>query len=347
MPEQRLPPAVDHDQPRIMEVSPAKTVRHVPLAPHQLTDRITPARDVFILSHVGIPRARAKDWWLDVTGLVSRLRRFTLNEIKQFPKKTVNSLHECAGFPMAPHIATRRVANVAWGGASLATILDAVGVEPEARYLWSYGVDRGVFEDVKSNVYVKDMPLSRIPTGDVLLAYELNGEPLDCEHGFPLRLLIPGYYGTNSVKWLYRLELSDRRPDGPFTTRYYNDPIEPDPAAPEIKTRPVWEIAPESVIVSPAKGDRLSLEEISIWGWAWADGGIRDVEVSTDGGNNWMKAELEERMGWAWQRFTLPWQPTAPGSYTLQSRATNSLGRVQPANNARNCVYEIEVHVVE
>jgi molybdenum-dependent oxidoreductase-like protein len=149
------------------------------------------------------------------------------------------------------------------------------------------------------------------------------------------------------VKWLYRLELSDRRPDGPFTTRYYNDPIEPDPAAPEIKTRPVWEIAPESVIVSPAKGDRLSLEDISIWGWAWADGGIRDVEVSTDGGNNWMKAELEERMGWAWQRFTLPWQPTAPGSYTLQSRATNSLGRVQPANNARNCVYEIEVHVVE
>lgn len=146
-----------------MEVSPAKTVRHVPLAPHQLTDRITPARDVFILNHVGIPRARAEDWWLDVTGLVSRSRRFTLNEIKQFPKKTVSSLHECAGFPMAPHIATRRVANVTWGGANLATILDAVGVEPEARYLWSYGVDRGVFEDVKSNVYVKDMPLSRIP----------------------------------------------------------------------------------------------------------------------------------------------------------------------------------------
>ena len=118
-----------------MEVSPAKTVRHVPLAPHQLTDRITPARDVFILNHVGIPRARAEDWWLDVTGLVSRSRRFTLNEIKQLPKKTVSSLHECAGFPMAPHIATRRVANVTWGGANLATILDAVGVEPEARYL--------------------------------------------------------------------------------------------------------------------------------------------------------------------------------------------------------------------
>ena len=345
MPSQTAPPGLGHDQPPLVDFFPPKTVRRVPLAPHQLTERITPARDVFVLSHVGVPRARAEDWWLDVTGLVARPCRLTLSEIKRLPKKTVTALHECAGFPMAPHIATRRFANVMWSGADLATLLESAGVKPNARYLWSYGLDKGEYEDVKSGVYVKDMPLERIPAGDVLLAYELNGEPLDSEHGFPLRLLIPGYYGTNSVKWLYRLELSDVRPDGPFTTKYYNDPIEPDGATQGKTSRPVWEIAPESVIVSPAKETGLTRDKISIWGWAWGDGGIREVEISVDGGQNWSLAELETQMEWSWQRFSLEWQPPAPGHYLLQSRAINFLGKAQPLTGARNCVYEIEVIV--
>ncbi len=125
---------------------------------------------------------------------------------------------------MAPTIATRRYANVVWAGFDLCELLESVEVRPEAKFLWSFGLDKGTFEDVRSTAYVKDMPLDRLYEGDVLLAYEMNGEPLDSEHGFPLRLIIPGYYGTNAVKWLYRLELADQRPDGPFTTKYYNDP---------------------------------------------------------------------------------------------------------------------------
>jgi sulfane dehydrogenase subunit SoxC len=345
MPAPDDPTAIGHDQPPVIDVFPRRTVRHIPLAPHQLTEPITSAGDVFVLSHVGIPRARTEDWWLDIVGLVQKPVRLSFAEIVRMPKREVTALHECAGFPMAPHIATRRFANVVWGGVDLATLLGSVGMQADAKYLWSYGLDRGIFEDVESSVYLKDMPLSRVPKGDALLAYELNGAPLDSEHGFPLRLIVPGFYGTNSVKWLYRLELSDRRPSGPFTTRYYNDPVAPTAENPAGGSKPVWQIAPESVIVSHTPNSTIRREANQIWGWAWADAGIRDVGVSTDGGETWISANVEAAHRWSWQRFTLTWNPRLPGKYALMSRAIDQFGETQPLSNARNCVYEVLVTV--
>src|ERR1700730_11492728 len=129
MPAPDGPTAIGHGQPPVMDVFPRRTVRHIPLAPHQLTEPITPARDVFVLSHVGIPRARAEDWWLDIAGLVKKPVRLSFAEIVQMPKREVTALHECAGFPMAPHIATRRFANVVWGGVDLATLLKNIDVQ--------------------------------------------------------------------------------------------------------------------------------------------------------------------------------------------------------------------------
>jgi DMSO/TMAO reductase YedYZ molybdopterin-dependent catalytic subunit len=176
----------------------------------------------------------------------------------------------------------------------------------------------------------------------VLLAYEINGEPLDAEHGFPLRLVIPGYYGTNAVKWLARLHLAEARADGPFTTQLYNDPFEGG-------TRPVWAAAPESVIVSPAPntqlGARLGAQAVEIWGWAWADGGVAQVDISTDGGANWRGAQLAPQRGWAWQKFSAPWQPDGAGEAVLMSRATGNDGAVQPAADWRNCIYAVPVRV--
>jgi sulfane dehydrogenase subunit SoxC len=334
---------IGHEQPPVVDVFPRRTVRHIPLAPHQLTEPITPAGDVFVLSHVGVPRARAEDWWLDIAGLVKRPVRLSFAEIIRMPKREVTALHECAGFPMTPHIATRRFANVVWGGVDLATLLDSVGVQADAKYLWSYGLDRGVFEDVESEVYLKDMPLARLPQSDALLAYELNGASLDCEHGFPLRLIIPGFYGTNSVKWLYRLELSKGRPRGPFTTKYYNDPIAATAENPAGGSKPVWAIAPESVIVSPGTNSTIRQQETQIWGWAWADAGVRDVEVSTNGGETWILADVEAGDRWSWKRFTLTWTPTSLGKYALMSRAIDNLGEIQPLTDARNSVYAVMV----
>src|SRR6185312_5513328 len=280
---------------KAVRMDPSRTFRRVPLAPHQLLERITPQRDLFVLGHVGIPRADAESWTLRVTGLVRHETVLTFAELRQMPKLEVEAFHECAGYPANPRIALRRVGNVVWGGVALKALLEKIGVLPQARFLWSYGCDGGEYEGVKSDLYLKDCPLERIGRGDVLLAYEINGEPLDAEHGFPLRMVVPGFYGTNSVKWLSRLHLADRRAEGPFTTRLYNDPVEGG-------TRPVWEVAPESLIVSPAPDAAVS-GAVEIWGWAWAGGGVALVEVSADGGQMWAAAALEKRNGHAWQKF--------------------------------------------
>ena len=183
---------------------------------------------------------------------------------------------------------------------------------------------------------MKDCPLDRLERGDVLLAYEINGEPLDAEHGFPLRLLVPGFYGTNSVKWLSRLHLADRRAEGPFTTQLYNDAVEGG-------TRPVWQIAPESVIVNPAPAAQVGGQAVEIWGWAWADGGVAAVEISTDGGQSWAPAALDRPNGWSWQKFRASWQAEGAGEAVLMSRATGTQGAVQPLADWRNCVHAVPV----
>lgn len=340
VPQDQIGP-VHHDQPPIQEIRPDRLVRHIPLRPHQLTEQITPSKDVFVLSHVGVPRAKAEDWWLDITGLVDRPCRLSFSELCAIPKRHATALHECAGFPMKPDIATRRYANVVWGGVDLASLLIKAGIQREASFLWSFGIDKGVFQDVTSNVYVKDMPLSRLDEGDVLLAYEMNGQPLDSEHGFPLRLVIPGYYGTNLVKWLYRLELADRRAEGPYTTKYYNDPISPDD--PASGSKPLWELPPESVIVSPAQRDVLKTKNITIWGWAWAAAGLDRVEISIDDGSSWIAADLEPADRWGWERFTFEWKAPSQGRYCLMSRARDKRGAYQPLEKARNAIYRVPV----
>ncbi|MGH6791000.1 MAG: molybdopterin-dependent oxidoreductase [Pseudolabrys sp.] len=323
------PPAVTMDPPR--------TFRRVPLLPHQMLDRITSQSELFVLGHVGIPRIDVKDWTLSVTGLVRRHATFTFDQIRQLPKKEIEAFHQCAGYPANPRIATRRVGNVVWGGADLKALLNELGLLPEACFLWSYGCDGGEYDGIKSDLYLKDCPLDRLERGDVLLAYEINGEPLNAEHGFPLRLFIPGFYGTNSVKWLSRLHLADCRAEGPFTTRLYNDPIEPG------RTRPVWQVAPESVIVSPAPDAQVRGEAVDIWGWSWADGGVKAVEVSTDGGQIWRGAELDKHLGWSWQRFRMIWRPEGEGEAVLMSRAIGNNGAIQPLSEWRNSVYAVRV----
>lgn len=319
-----------------VRMDPPRTFRRIPLLPHQMLSRITAQRDLFVLAHVGVPRIDIGAWALRIDGLVREARNFTIDDIKHLSKIEIESVHQCAGYPQNPTIATRRVANVVWGGADLKVLLDEIGVLPEARFLWSFGLDRGEYEGVAAAPYLKDCPLERIENGDVLLVYEINGEPLDPEHGFPLRLFIPGFYGTNSVKWLSQLHLADRRADSPFTTQFYNDPGEDGP-------RPVWGVAPESVIVSPAPGVKLGPRPVEIWGWTWADGGVASVELSTNGGQDWSAAEVEASNGWSWQKFRGFFRPEGEGETVLMSRATSVKGAVQPLAGWRNCVHPVPV----
>ncbi|MBT5241638.1 MAG: molybdopterin-dependent oxidoreductase [Rhodospirillaceae bacterium] len=326
-----------------IHMDPASTLKRIPLAPHQNTSEITPTQDLFVLAHMGVPRVEPEDWCFEIGGLVDTPRVFHLDDLKSYPKHSVQSVHECAGNPMTPEIPTRRVGNIVWSGVKLASLLDAVGVKPDAGYLWSFGLDTGEFEGIPVDQYCKDLPLWRVAAGDVLVAYELNGAPLPPEHGYPARLFVPGFYGTNSVKWLQRMELADRRLDGLFTTTFYNDEMSSTAIDSRSRSKPVWEIAPESIIVSPAPDTRLSATRHTIEGWAWAATGIASVEISIDGGDSWRKARVNERSEWSWQRFTFDWCPEQVGPATLSVRAFSTTGECQPANGKRNAVHNVNI----
>src|SRR5262245_13430779 len=338
------PAQADLNRPRM---EPASGVRRVPLRPHEMTDAMTATEDVFVLAHLGVPRIDPARWSLSIDGLVRRARTLTLDELKARPKRTVEAVHQCCGNPLEPTVPTRRVSNVRWGGADLGALLDEVGIDAQGRFLWSYGLDGGDFAGTSCDWFVKDLPLERLALGNVLLAYELNGAPLPAEHGFPVRLVVPGYYGTNSVKWLWRLHLADRRADGPFTTVFYNDNSGDDEVGGGLPSqRPVWAIAPESLIVAPAPDAVVAAgEPTEIWGWAWSFPGIAAVELRVDGGAGLTRATLEQRRGWAWQRFSLSWRPTRRGEAFVSARAVEAGGARQPRNGARNSVHTARIIV--
>jgi len=222
--------------PRPLMLDNRMRIRRV--SPTQLTQRLTAVEDVLELSSMGIPDVSPRDWTLDITGLVERVTSISFEELKRLPKQTVESVFVCSGDPRRPTVPLRRVANVKWGGVDLAALLDRAGVRPAATHLWSYGLDHGDFFGIPQHHYVKDMPLSRLAERNVLIAYEMNDAPLRPQNGFPARLVIPGFYGTNCVKWLCRLELRARRATHFMTTRLYGDPVvENDPAG--TTTKPV------------------------------------------------------------------------------------------------------------
>jgi len=192
------------------KLDPHKFIRRISLAPHQMQDRLTRVEDAIVLCHLGLPRIAREDWSLAIDGLVVRPRTLSFSDLMRYEKISVTSVHQCAGSPLAPSEPTQRVCNVTWAGARLADILAECEPHPTGRFVWSTGADHGDFAGVSIDAYVKDMPVDRVRS-DVLVAYEMNREPLKPEHGFPARLVVPGFYGTNSVKWRsHRARLGDR-----------------------------------------------------------------------------------------------------------------------------------------
>ena len=335
---------MDRIAPKPAMITKKKRITHT--FPARLTESLTPLERLFETTSMGVPDIDVADWSLDITGLVDRPTTLSFDDLKRLPKREIETVFVCSGNPQKPTVPMRRVANVKWGGVELAGLLGGLGIGDEATHLWAYGHDHGAYAGVELDHFLKDMPVSRLHKGDVLIAYELNGEPLTRNYGFPVRLVIPGYYGTNCVKWLCRLELADKRADSLMTNKLYNDPdYDADPSGKV--TKPVWAVAPESVFVSPAPKTKIAGGEIEIWGWAWSNCEVGSAEVSTDGGETWVEAALEAPNGRAWQRFSYVWVPPRAGSHELRCRTTDVKGRGQPADGARNSVYSVTVTVEE
>jgi DMSO/TMAO reductase YedYZ molybdopterin-dependent catalytic subunit len=317
-----------------------------PLPPHRMRDRLTRTEDLFILCHLGVPRIEPDQWSLTIDGMVERPRTLRFEDLLQYPKTEVTTIHQCCGSPLAPFEPKRRVCNVRWSGVRLVDVLADCRPRSAAQYIWSYGADFGEFSGVVVDPYLKDLPIARVEN-DVLIAYEINGSALSPEHGFPARLVVPGFYGTNSVKWLTRMNLVESRAQGPFTTRWYNDPVLDGTGRETGRTTPVWSIAPESLIVSPAPHESIELSvEREIWGWAWADGGVRSVHVRAGDAATWRPAELEPPRGREWRRFSMPWTPRQRGAVVLASRAEAMGGLLQPISGRRNAIHDVRLNVI-
>ena len=329
----------------LASLDPKGPFKRDPLAPHQMRNRLTRTEDAIVLCHLGVPRLEPDRWSLMINGMVEHSLALPFDELMRYPKTEMVGVHQCCGNPLAPFGPTRRVCNVRWAGARLADVLAPSLPNAAAKYIWCFGADYGQFGGVVVDAYVKDLPIAGLAE-DVLIAYEMNGSALPAEHGFPARLVVPGFYGTNSVKWLTRIALAEHRAQGPFTTRWYNDPVLDGFERETGETTPVWSIAPESLIVSPSPHEVINLLDArEIWGWAWADGGVRRVYVRAEDAATWHSVDLEPRHGCEWQRFSISWLPSRRGEYLLSSIAEANNGMLQPISGRRNMIYEVPVRV--
>ncbi|MFJ2773574.1 molybdopterin-dependent oxidoreductase [Streptomyces sp. NPDC087300] len=297
-------------------------------------DFVTPVDNVFVRAHLGLPEIDASTWTLSVEGLVERPLLLDLAAVRALPAEQLTAVHECFGSPFRPDTPTRAVANVEWTGLPLAALLDRAVPLVTARHVRFEGADTGSFQGEEGLSYVKDLPLEAAYR-DVFLAHGMNGAPLRPRHGYPLRAVVPRMFGTNSVKWLTRIVLTDTRPEHMFTTRFYTRAVEGHDTP-----QPVRALDVSSKLLSPAPDAELAPGDVTFRGRAWSTTEVVAVDLSFDGGR-WEPARLDVPGSEpAWQGFSLR-RSLPPGPHTVRSRARDRAGRVQPPPGARNSVHEV------
>jgi DMSO/TMAO reductase YedYZ molybdopterin-dependent catalytic subunit len=301
---------------------------------------ITPVGLHYLLVHYDIPDVDAEAWSLSVDGRVGGSLDLSLADLRDRPAHEVTATMECAGNGralLAPHVVSQpwlleAIGTARWRGARLTDVLQEAGLLDDAVEVVFTGLDRGVEKDVEQN-YQRSLALDDALGDDVLLAYEMNGAPLLPQHGFPLRLLVPGWYGMTSVKWLTRVEVVAEPFEGYQMTAGYRFRVDEDDEG-----RPVTRMQPRALMVPPGIPDfdtRARIVETGprvLEGRAWSGWApVTRVEVSADGGQTWADAELEDLGSrWAWRGWRYEWNAQEPGEYVLCCRAADEAGNVQP-----------------
>lgn len=319
-------------------MAPATTTKWQP-GPERLTAPTTAVDDLYVIGHFGIAHVPTAEWRLEVGGRVERPLQLGLDELRAMPSVTVQAVLECYGNPLRPDEPTRRAGNVVWRGVPVAAVLALAGAS-EGPLVWAQGHDSGVFDGTRCEEYLKDLPLDVVRERGIL-AHEMNGEPLTVEHGHPVRLFVPGYFGTNNVKWLRSLTVADRRPEHLFTTTLYQRPV---PGSDALE--PVRDLDVNSVVTGVSReGTRLR-----VLGWAWGSSEVVGVEIGTADGpepervDGWEPADLAPAVGgpFGWRRFEAA--PTVgAGVSTVIVRARDAAGRRQPLRGARNACHVVAV----
>ncbi|MXY46389.1 MAG: sulfite oxidase [Chloroflexi bacterium] len=322
---------------------------------------ITPTGMHYLLIHFDIPAADADSWQLDIGGLVSNPISLSMADIRQRPRVTMPVTMECAGNgrarlnprPVSQPWLLEAIGTAEWAGTPLRGVLEEAGVGSSAVELVFTGSDEGV-QGGEAQLYQRSLTVNDAMRDEVMLAYEMNGAPLEPQHGYPLRLIVPGWYGMTSVKWLNTIEAVSE----PFTG-YQMDQTYRYKTSPDDPGEPVSTMRVRALMIPPGIPDfmtRTRLMDASavvLSGKAWAGRlGVTQVEVSVDDGMNWQQATLGKQVGqFAWRNWSFEWD-AKPGRHYLSVRATDEQGNVQPSAQpwtlqgmGNNLVQRVEVIV--
>jgi DMSO/TMAO reductase YedYZ molybdopterin-dependent catalytic subunit len=302
---------------------------------------VTPAGLHYLLIHYDIPVVDAAAYRLTVAGRVERELTLSLDDLRTRPSSTLAVAMECAGNgrarlaprPISQPWLVEAIGNAEWTGVPLRALLEEAGVADDAVDVRFRGLDRGV-EGGEVQWYERSLPVADALRDEVLLAYAMNGEALPPQHGFPLRLVVPGWYGMTSVKWLDRITVSAEPFEGYQQARSYRVRQAPDEPG-----DPVTRMAPRSLMIPPGIPDFATRERVVepgrvvVRGRAWSGlGSVVSVDVSADGGTSWSAARLASAGSsrWAWRGWEWEWDVASPGEYELCCRATDDAGNTQP-----------------
>ena len=340
--------------------------------PQALQETVVPNDLFYVRNHwTDCPDIDINTYKLKVDGEVERPLSLSFDDLKQLPQKRFQVTFECCGNSPVPEYWTKSLrissvmegikghgimGNAEWAGVSLKDVLERAGVKDSAVEVMFEGADHGpdeVVGDPTEVTYERSLPMAKALHPDTLLAYEMNGEPLPTAHGYPLRLLVSGWYGMNSVKWLVGIHVLDHEFQGFYMTERYmtqNEPGSPVPYTYYTKMKV------KSIITGPVPGEIIPAGGYTLSGAAWSgEQDVVKVEISTDGGSNWSPVDtLHPREGYSWYRWEHRWQPASPGHYTLMCRATNELGDTQPLEfpnkwdgrgYGNNMVFPVQVEV--
>lgn len=306
---------------------------------------VTPQGMHYLVIHFDIPAADETDWSVEVDGLVDRPLTLSMDDLRSRPAVTRPVTMECAGNGralMPPRAESQpwlleAVGNAEWTGTPLPPILEEAGLRPEAVDLVFTGADHGIQGEVEQD-YQWGFSLADILRDDVLLAYEINGQPLPPQHGYPVRLLVPDWYGMCSVKWLTRITAVAAPFDGFQLSAYQLRQDADGPGVPVTKKAVRALMLPPGFTDFPARRRFVHAGHCELTGRAWSGWGhVVRVEVSVDGGGTWSDAELGPKpdSSSSWRSWSFGWN-ARPGEHELLVRATDEAGNVQPLDPSWN-----------
>lgn len=317
-----------------------------------LSGRVTPQHLFFIRNHFPYPYVDMRIWELQISGCVDRTYSLSYQDLLSMPLVTLPVTLECAGDQRSFFQPKTRgeqwtlggISHAVWSGVRLSEVLQAARIQSQGVEVTFTGMDRGERSDrLGVFAYVRSLPVETAMSNDILIALFMNGQPLPYRHGYPARLIVPGWYGMASVKWLHRIEVIDHAFEGPFqAVDYVYD------RGASVLLEPVTRIRPHAVIARPSDQEVLAIGEHWITGTAISGlAPIVSVEVSTDNGLTWILASwLDTDEPYSWRRWVYRWIVSEPGSYDLKARAWDADGNTQPVQADWN-VKEYGYHAIQ